>query len=107
MAYDVKDRVRVARAHRGMSQVQLARAVSSDQSFICKIEGGKRDPSLKTLRRILAVLEMDEATFYSIQEPPRVKPDDHEKHLAIQSGTAATTENTADGPTADEQGDAE
>lgn len=44
--------IRVARAAKGLSQKQLAAASERDQSYISKLESGKRAPSQRVLQAI-------------------------------------------------------
>jgi transcriptional regulator with XRE-family HTH domain len=50
------DRVCRLREDRGLSQVELAKAVQVGQAFISDIEVGRRNPSLPTLTRLAAAL---------------------------------------------------
>ena len=51
--------VAVWRKYRGMTQAALAQAVGMQQAGIAQIEGGKRDPSVKQLRKLAKVLDVD------------------------------------------------
>lgn len=46
--------LRQARARAGLSQAQVARAAATSQPVISAYEHGRRDPSVATLRRLLA-----------------------------------------------------
>lgn len=56
--------LRQARKRRGLSQVQLAKAASMDQTSISKLEVGKvLDPSFETVVRLAAALDIDPRTL--------------------------------------------
>lgn len=44
------------RIERGLTQAELAKAVGTRQSGIARLENGKHDPRLSTLRRVAAAL---------------------------------------------------
>jgi transcriptional regulator with XRE-family HTH domain len=48
--------VRVARMRRGLTQAELAALVGVSEIAVRQIEAGRRDPSLKTLERLLGAL---------------------------------------------------
>ncbi len=52
------ERIRVAREARGLSQAQLGELTHSNQRVISKIESGKTDLKMSTLRRIAKALEV-------------------------------------------------
>ena len=56
---DEANPVMVFRKYRGMTQAALAQAVGMQQAAIAQIEGGKRDPSVKQLRKLAKVLDVD------------------------------------------------
>jgi transcriptional regulator with XRE-family HTH domain len=50
-------RLRAIRAYRGLSQKALARSVGFDHSAISRLEGGSREPSIRTLARLADALD--------------------------------------------------
>lgn len=67
--------IETARIRAGMSQAALARRAGTSQSAIALYEGGKRDPGIVTLQRILA------AAGFELRV--RLEPvDDHDEVLA-------------------------
>ena len=51
--------VRIWRKRRGMTQIELARASHLSDSYLSKIENGKSDGTLRTLRAIARALGVD------------------------------------------------
>lgn len=51
--------IKVYREHRGLTQADLAKAVSSDRFYISQLETGPRTGSIKILKKIAAVLAVD------------------------------------------------
>ena len=62
------ENLRVARARKNISQTDLARKVGITQSHYNRIEHGKRDGSIKTLRAICKVLGVGIEKL--LEEPP-------------------------------------
>jgi DNA-binding XRE family transcriptional regulator len=58
-----KQTLRSLRLSAGLSQAQLAEAVGTSQPRIARLESGKEDPSLSTLRRLSSVLNIDMNTI--------------------------------------------
>ncbi len=50
--------IRLARAVKGITQIQLAEAAELDQSYISKLESGKRTPSQSVLTAVADGLEL-------------------------------------------------
>lgn len=65
--------IRVARRRRGLSQAELAERAGTSQPVISAYENGRRDPTTRTLRRLIAAtggrLELRLAV-----EPPDIPP---------------------------------
>ena len=57
------EQIRKARKNRVLSQEQLAEAAKMDPKSIVQIEAGKRNPTLKTLRRIASALQTSVQTL--------------------------------------------
>lgn len=57
----VAAQIRERRKEKGMTQGELAERVSSSRSYICDIECGRYEPSLKMLKRIAAAMD---ASFF-------------------------------------------
>jgi ribosome-binding protein aMBF1 (putative translation factor) len=55
----IADRVSERRRELGLSQAELAHAVSTTQSAIARLEGGGRPPRIDTLLRIAEALDCD------------------------------------------------
>jgi transcriptional regulator with XRE-family HTH domain len=60
----VGERLREARAARGMSLRQLARALALSPSLLSQIENGRVNPSVETLYQLAAGLDMNVADFF-------------------------------------------
>jgi transcriptional regulator with XRE-family HTH domain len=51
-------RIRAIRDRKGLSQRALAEKAKMSITFLCKVELGKADPSLSTLRRLAKALNV-------------------------------------------------
>lgn len=51
--------IKAYRTHRGMTQTQLAEAADVPQSMIAKMENGKREGSVATIKAVAAALRVD------------------------------------------------
>jgi len=58
-AFELAERVREAREGLGMTQLELAKRISSTQPAIARLEAGGVTPSLETLRRIASALDLE------------------------------------------------
>ena len=56
---DYREKIKTRRKEIGMSQYGLARAIKKTQTFVSEIEGGRKKPSLGTLRDIYEVLGLE------------------------------------------------
>ena len=70
----VARRLRVVRRARGLSQRELARRTGVGSGTISQIEAGATQPSVSVLKKILAGVPMDLATFFSFELPEAVSP---------------------------------
>ena len=61
-------RIRSAREIRGLSQEELAARVGINNSFLSQVERGLKAPSLKTLFKIAAALEVGIARLFEDEE---------------------------------------
>lgn len=59
-----KDKVRLQRVLKNMSQEDLAKKANVDRSYISQIESGKKIPSLSVLERIADALECSLKDFF-------------------------------------------
>ncbi len=57
--------IRKLRLSKGMEQSELAHRTGITQGHLSKIETGKANPSLKALKKIIRVLDIDETLFLS------------------------------------------
>lgn len=56
--------LKAIRKAKGLRQADLAQAANISQSLVVKIEQGDRKPSVKTAKKIAAVLEIDWTEFF-------------------------------------------
>lgn len=63
-------RIREIRKSKNMSIVELAIAVGVSKSLISQVERGDIFPSLSTLEKVAAALEVDITQFFKIESPP-------------------------------------
>ena len=61
-------RIKEAREKLGMSQAMLAQKVSLSQAFVCEIETGRKQPSLRTALKIAEVLNCSVNDLFSESE---------------------------------------
>jgi transcriptional regulator with XRE-family HTH domain len=59
-----KEKVRLQRVMKKMSQDDLAKKAGVDRSYISQIESGKKTPSLSVLERIADALECSLKDFF-------------------------------------------
>src|SRR5207302_10198624 len=57
--FELAERVRQARERVGMTQAELASRIGSTQPAVARLEAGGITPSLHTLRRIAAALDLE------------------------------------------------
>ena len=57
--FELAERVREAREHRGITQSELAKRIGSTQPAIARLEAGGITPSFDTLRRIAVALDLE------------------------------------------------
>lgn len=72
--------LRSARAKKGISQAQLAALAGVPRSTVERIEAGTRQPSLVTLSRLLAAVDLE----------MRIRLDDYDDHDDVLDATYAT-----------------
>ena len=58
--------IKSMRTERGMSQEELAHACNLDRTYISGIERQVRNPTVKTLERIIASVDIGESDFLKI-----------------------------------------
>lgn len=67
--YSLPDRILYIRQERrGMTQARLAELSGVSQSTIAQIEKGKKDPSISTLKKIAAALEVHLAVLFATDD---------------------------------------
>ncbi len=59
-----KDKVRIKRVLKGLSQEDLAKLANVDRSYISQIESGKKTPSISVLERIAGALNCNLKDFF-------------------------------------------
>ncbi|SEO61332.1 helix-turn-helix transcriptional regulator [Trujillonella endophytica] len=80
--------LRTARAKAGVSQARLAQLAGMPRSTVERIEAGTRQPSLPTLGKLLAALDLDLR--------PRLEPyDDHDDVLNANSASMTPDQRAA------------
>lgn len=66
--YDLGERLRFIREQRKLSQKILAERARVSQATIAQVETGRKDPSVRTLRKIAEALDIDLATLFARDE---------------------------------------
>ena len=65
--------LRTARQRRGLSQAELAARAGTSQPVISAYENGRRDPTTRTLRRLVAATG-ERLELRLASEPPQIPP---------------------------------
>ena len=60
----VGSRIKELRRARGLSQEKLALKAEVDRTYLAGVEQGKRNPSIKSLEKILKALEVSFGEFF-------------------------------------------
>jgi transcriptional regulator with XRE-family HTH domain len=66
--YNLGERLRYLRETRSLTQKQLALLASVSQATIAHVEKSTKDPSVETLRKIAAALDIHIATLFSTND---------------------------------------
>lgn len=61
----LKNRLRLLRKKRGVSQRELARRAGMQHPAICRIERGERVPTFLTMKKIAGALDVDVSDLFS------------------------------------------
>ncbi len=81
---DAATLIRRARIRRGLTQARLARNAGTSQPVVSAYEHGRRDPSLETLRRLIAAtgerMQVGLAPLMA-EVPPPASPSEHARRL--------------------------
>ncbi len=70
----IGSRIRAARLERGLSQIELAKALNSHQSALSQIEVGRRGVSLNQILRICKALKVSSETILGESEHQTAAP---------------------------------
>lgn len=62
------EKVREAREKVGITQVELSKRLKASQRTITEIETGKREPSLRTIKKIASELGISVQELFSLEE---------------------------------------
>lgn len=60
----IGNRIRELRKEKGISQEKLAFSAELDRTYVAGVESGKRNPSIKSLEKILAALDVTFEEFF-------------------------------------------
>lgn len=74
--------LRTARRRQGLSQAEVARRAGTSQPVVSAYEHGRRDPSLRTLARLVAATGERLAVGLAAAGPEVPPPVDHREHAA-------------------------
>lgn len=64
----ISKKIKLERNKRGLSQIELANKAGVDKNTIWKIETGQVSPTISTLEKIAAALEMDFAALIDVSK---------------------------------------
>lgn len=61
---DIGNRIKEIRNEKGISQEKLALKAELDRTYVAGVENGKRNPSIKSLEKIINALDTNFGTFF-------------------------------------------
>ena len=71
LSMNIGERIRKARAAKGLSQKEVALSIEMDQSQYSKIERGLTDPSISTVDKVIKALGMEWEEFFKQDGMPQ------------------------------------
>lgn len=74
MKYWIGERIRQARVLKGLTQAHLGAVIGHDQSYICKMEKGDRDPGFHKVLLMLPLLGLTWACLFPSPDTGGVEP---------------------------------
>lgn len=60
----IGSRIKELRKEKGISQEKLAFSANLDRTYVASVESGKRNPSVKSLEKILVALDVSFEEFF-------------------------------------------
>ena len=61
---DIGNRIKEIRSKKGISQEKLALKAELDRTYVAGVENGKRNPSIKSLEKIINALDTNFGYFF-------------------------------------------
>lgn len=61
---DIGNRIKEIRSEKGISQEKLALKAELDRTYVAGVENGKRNPSIKSLEKIVNALDTNFCFFF-------------------------------------------
>lgn len=61
---DIGNRIKKIRSEKGISQEKLALKAELDRTYVAGVENGKRNPSIKSLEKIINALDTNLGNFF-------------------------------------------
>lgn len=61
---DIGNRIKEIRSEKGISQEKLAFKAELDRTYVAGVENGKRNPSIKSLEKIINALDTNFGNFF-------------------------------------------
>lgn len=61
---DIGNRIKEIRSEKGISQEKLALKAELDRTYVAGVENGKRNPSIKSLEKIINALDTNFGNFF-------------------------------------------
>lgn len=61
---EIGKRIKEIRSEKGISQEKLALKAELDRTYVAGVENGKRNPSIKSLEKIINVLDINFGCFF-------------------------------------------
>lgn len=63
---EIGKRIKEIRSEKGISQEKLALKAELDRTYVAGVENGKRNPSIKSLEKIINALDINFGCFFKI-----------------------------------------
>ena len=61
---EIGKRIKEIRSEKGISQEKLALKAELDRTYVAGVENGKRNPSIKSLEKIISALDINFGCFF-------------------------------------------
>lgn len=80
---NIGEKIRLLRLQKGMSQEQLALHSGINTSYLGQVERGEKNPTIKTLEKIVSGLDTSLGNLFVIEENPNSHSKDNNSVLTV------------------------